>query len=48
VRVVAVSLYEARRREDARLAALVKEIAAETGHDVDTGRTEHGLAMVPR
>jgi hypothetical protein len=33
--VVAVSLNEARRREHARLAALVERIARETGHDPD-------------
>lgn len=30
-----LSLYEARRREDARLTALVEAIALETGHDPD-------------
>jgi hypothetical protein len=36
--VVAVSLYEKRRREDARLAALVKQIAREQGADPELDR----------
>jgi hypothetical protein len=40
---VALSIHEARRREDARLTALVREIAAEQGVDPELDRPHRTL-----
>jgi hypothetical protein len=44
---VAPSIYEARRREDARLAALVKQIAREQGADPELERP-HRIRVADR